>query len=69
MGCEATRIVGTNAPTRPPSVIARCRARRSGRGANASTSTPTTAAPNTSSIGESWPYSMCGALIVGAAAA
>ena len=39
------------------------------RGANASTSTPTTAAPNTISIGASWLYSMLGGLIVAAATA
>src|SRR5580698_2290322 len=38
-------------------------ARRSSRGANASTRTPTTAAPKTTSMGASWLYSMLGAAI------
>ena len=65
----ATKMVRTNAPARLPSVMARCSVRRSGRGENASTSTPTMAAPKTSSIGESCPYWMCGAGMVGAIAA
>ena len=37
------------------------------RGANASTSTPASAAPNTTSIGASWLYSMLGPIVDGAA--
>ena len=48
----------------PPRVSASCRPRRCARGANASTSTPSTATPNTTSMGESWLYSMCGGVIV-----
>src|SRR6266699_1465314 len=69
LALAAPKMVSTKAPARLPSVTARCRVRRSGRDANASTSTPATAAPNTSSIGESWPYSMCGAGMAGAIAA
>ena len=57
----ATTIVRMNAATRDPRVRTRCAARREERGANASTRTPTTAAPKTTSIGASWPYSMLGA--------
>ena len=55
--------VQTNAATSAPNVTSRWTARRSSRGTNASTSTPTTAAPKTTSIGASWLYSMLGAAI------
>ena len=63
----ATRMVRMNAAPRPPNASTRCRPRRAGRGANASTSTPASAAPKTTSIGASWLYSMCGAAIADAA--
>jgi hypothetical protein len=59
----ATTIVMMNAATSEPSASTRCTARRNGRGTNASTRTPTTAAVKTISIGASWPYSMLGGLI------
>ena len=59
--CEATTIVRMNAAASEPSASTRCTARRAGRGVNASTSTPATAAPKTTSIGESCPNSMLGA--------
>ena len=54
-------MVSTNAAASEPRVRTSWAARRRERGAKASTRTPTTAAPKTTSIGESWPYSMCGA--------
>ena len=60
----ATTIVRMNAASRDPSVRTSCAARRDERGANASTRTPATAAPKTTSIGASWLYSMLGAPIV-----
>ena len=59
----ATTMVRMNAATSEPRAITICTVRRKGRGTNASTSTPTTAAAKTTSIGESWPYSMLGGLI------
>ena len=61
--------VQTNAATSAPNVTIRWMARRSSRGTKASTSTPTTAAPNTTSIGASWLYSMLGAAIAPGVAA
>ena len=60
----AITIVSAKAAARPPSARTSWIGRRSARGANASTSTPATAAPNTTSIGDSWLYSMLGALMV-----
>ena len=65
----ATRIVSTKPTARLARASTIWIGRRMGRGANASTRTPAMAAPNTTSIGESWPHSMLGALIVGPAAA
>ena len=56
-------MVSTNAAASEPRVTTSWTGRRSGRGVNASTRTPTTAAPNTTSIGASWPYSMLGGVI------
>ena len=53
-----------NAAASPPRVSTSCAFRRCCRGRNASASTPSTATPKTSSIGESWLYSMCGGVIV-----
>ncbi len=53
--------VQAKAAARLPKVITRCTPRRAARGTNASTSTPTTAALKTTSIGASWLYSMLGA--------
>ena len=64
----ATTMVSTNATTRAARVSMSWRLRRRSRGANASTRTPVTAAPNTTSIGESWPYSMLGGVMVPLAA-
>ncbi len=61
--------VQTNAATSAPKVSSRWTARRSSRGAKASTSTPMTAAPKTTSIGASWLYSMLGAVIAPGVAA
>ena len=47
----ASTTVSTNAPARLPSVSAMCIGRRRSRGANASISTPASAAAKTSSIG------------------
>ena len=61
--------VQTNAASSAPNVTSRWTARRSSRGTNASTSTPMTAAPKTTSIGASWLYSMLGALMAPGVAA
>ena len=58
---EAITQVHTNAAARLPNAITRWTPRRAWRGTNASTSTPATAAPNTTSMGASWLYSMLGA--------
>ncbi len=58
---DAITMVSTNAAASEPRVSTSWTARRSERGVKASTRTPTTAAPKTTSIGASWPYSMCGA--------
>ena len=63
----AITIVITNAAASPPSASARWISRRRRRGTNASTSVPATATPKTSSIGSSWPYSMCGGVMAVAA--
>ena len=60
---EAMTMVSTNAAASEPRVTTSWTGRRSGRGVKASTRTPTTAAPKTTSIGASWPYSMLGGLI------
>ena len=60
---EVTTMVSTNAAASEPRVITSWTGRRSGRGVKASTRMPTTAAPNTTSIGDSWPYSMLGGVI------
>jgi hypothetical protein len=60
----AITIVMMNAAASEPRARIRCTVRRNGRGTNASTRTPTTAAPKTISIGASWLYSMLGGLIV-----
>ena len=60
---EAVTMVSTNAAASEPRVSTSWKARRSGRGVKASTRMPATAAPNTTSMGESWPYSMCGGVI------
>ena len=59
----AITIVITNAAASPPSASAMWISRRRRRGTNASTSVPATATPKTSSIGSSWPYSMCGGVM------
>ncbi len=61
---EAATMVSTKAARIEPRVITSWTVRRSGRGVKASTRMAATAAPNTTSIGESWPYSMLGGLIV-----
>jgi hypothetical protein len=60
----AITIVMMNAAASAPRARTRCTVRRNGRGTNASTRTPTTAAAKTISIGASWLYSMLGGLIV-----
>ena len=63
----ATTMVSTKATASPPSVMIRWAGRRRSRGTNASIRTPTTPRPKTSSSGESWPYWICGGVIVATA--
>jgi len=68
--CDAaTTMVQTNAAASAARVMKSWVPRREGRGTKASTSTPTTAAAKTTSIGASWPYSMLGGVMVAAAGA